>query len=209
MAITTSEASAAVAARPPPRRQSLLLRVSAHWADYLYVLPPLGVMALVIAYPIYYTIYPSFFKTSPSLAMEDITFIGFDNYVAVLRSQSFRDVTANTVIWTVFSTAIAFVLGFGAALALNGEFLGRGVLRALLLIPYVISAVAASYVWRWIYHSDFGVIGALATSLGLSDGPVNLLDNTISIRRTGTSPWYSRTTRSIRTKPSTRISPSR
>ena len=48
-------------------------------------------------------------------------------------------------------------MGFGAALALNREFVGRGLLRGILLVPYVISAVAAAYIWRWLYHSDFGV----------------------------------------------------
>jgi multiple sugar transport system permease protein len=65
------------------------------------------------------------------------------------------------VIWTGLSTFFAFLLGLGAALALHREFVGRGVLRALLLIPWVVSAVAASYVWKWLYHSDFGAIGAL------------------------------------------------
>ena len=68
-------------------------------------------------------------------------------------------------------------IGFGAALVLNREFIGRGLLRGMLLIPYVISAVAAAYVWRWLYHSDFGVIGALAVQLGFTDRPINFLDN--------------------------------
>ena len=54
-------------------------------------------------------------------------------------------------------------------------------LRAVLLIPYVVSAVAASYVWRWLYHSDFGVIGALSVQLGLTDGPINFLDNRYTV----------------------------
>ena len=89
----------------------------------------------------------------------------------------FWKVTLNTVIWTVFSTLIAFLLGLGAALALHREFIGRGILRAILLIPWVVSAVAASYVWRWLYHSDFGAIGALAVQLGLTDQPINFIDN--------------------------------
>ena len=52
---------------------------------------------------------------------------------------------------------------------------------ALLLIPWVVSAVAASYVWKWLYHSDFGVIGALAVQLGLSAEPINFLDNTTTV----------------------------
>ncbi len=74
-----------------------------------------------------------------------------------------------TLVWTVLSTFFAFVLGLGAALALHREFVGRGVLRGLLLIPWVVSAVAASYVWKWLYHSDFGVIGALSVQLGITD----------------------------------------
>ncbi len=47
----------------------------------------------------------------------------------------------------------------------------------MLLIPYVVSAVSASLIWQWIYHSDFGVIGALAVELGLSEEPINFIDN--------------------------------
>ena len=149
-----------------------------HRYDYLYVAPALLVMLLVIGYPVWFTIQLSFEKTSPSLSLAEQTFIGFDNYLTILRAESFRDVTINTLIWTFFSTFFAFLLGLGCALALNRAFVGRGVMRAILLIPYVISAVAASYIWRWLYHSDFGVIGALTTQLGLTSGPINFLDNT-------------------------------
>jgi multiple sugar transport system permease protein len=163
--------------RPVKKRANLLRRVIDHRADYLYILPALGVIVLVIGYPVYYTVYLSFFNTPPSLAMADKIFVGFENYVRILTSASFHSVTVNTMIWTVFSTFFAFVLGFGAALVLNREFVGRGILRGTLLIPYVISAVAASYVWRWLYHSDFGVIGATFVALGLSDGQVVFLDD--------------------------------
>ena len=62
---------------------------------------------------------------------------------------------------------------------------GRGFLRALLLIPWVVSAVAASYVWKWLYHSDFGAIGALVVQLGLSDEPINFIDNTQLLGKRG------------------------
>jgi multiple sugar transport system permease protein len=159
------------------RRPNLFRQIFRHWADYLYITPALGVMLLVIGYPIYYTVYLSFFNTPPSLSMADKIFVGADNYTRILGSRSFRDVTYNTVIWTVFSTIFAFVLGFGAALALNREFVGRGLIRGILLIPYVISAVAAAYVWRWLYHSDFGVIGALSVAAGMTEKPIVFLDD--------------------------------
>ncbi|WP_248306080.1 MULTISPECIES: sugar ABC transporter permease [unclassified Devosia] len=147
-------------------------------ADYLYVMPAIVVMLVVIAYPVYYTIELSFFKTPPSLQLKDKIFIGFDNYTTILGQASFWKVTVNTLIWTFFSTLFAFVLGLGAALALHREFVGRAFLRAILLIPWVVSAVAASYVWKWMYHSDFGAIGALMVQLGVTDQPINFIDNT-------------------------------
>ncbi len=151
-------AGAAVADRGP-RRRGLFGRIADHAGDYLYVAPALIVMLIVIAYPIYYTIELSFFRTPPSLAMADKIFVGLENYRTILASQTFHETTWNTAIGTVWSTFFAIVLGFGAALVLNREFIGRGFLRGLLLVPFVISAVAASYIWRWIYHSDFGVLG--------------------------------------------------
>ncbi len=156
-------------------------RILRHRADYLYVAPALLAMALVIAYPVYFTIYLSFFNTPPNLSLDDKIFVGLDNYARVLGADSVQEATVNTVIWTVFSTLFGFLLGFGAALALNREFPGRGVLRGILLVPYVISAVAAAYIWRWLMHSDFGVFGAITMALGITDKPINFLDNTDTV----------------------------
>jgi len=165
----------------PRKAAGILRRVLNHRSDYLYVLPALAVMMVVIAYPIYYTIELSFFKTPQNLQMKDKIFVGLDNYVTILSSESFRSVTLNTLTWTLFSTFFAFLIGLVAALSLHREFAGRGVLRALLLVPYVVSAVAASYVWKWLYHSDFGVIGALAVQFGLTEKPINFLDNLYTV----------------------------
>ena len=89
-------------------------RSGPHRADYLYVLPAIVVMLIVIAYPIYYTIDLSFFKTPPGLQLRDKIFVGFDNYTPILTSDVFWRVTLNTVIWTLASTFFAFVLGLGA-----------------------------------------------------------------------------------------------
>jgi multiple sugar transport system permease protein len=158
-------------------RSGLLWRVWTSRADYLYVLPALVVMLIVIAYPIYYTVELSFYNTPPSLQLRDKNFIGFDNYTLILSSEVFWQVTLNTFIWTIVSTLTAYVLGLGCALALHRDFAGRGVLRAILIIPWVISAVAASYIWKWIYHSNFGVIGAVLVELGLASRPPNFIDS--------------------------------
>ena len=71
-------------------------------------------------------------------------FVALENYQRILEADAFHEATWNTLVWTLFSTFFAFVFGFGAALALNRAFAGRGLLRGVLLVPYVISAVAAS-----------------------------------------------------------------
>jgi multiple sugar transport system permease protein len=159
----------------------LIRRIIRHRADYLYIAPALGVMLLVIGYPVYFTVYLSVFNTPPNLSLDDKIFVGLDNYQRVLGADSVHEASVNTMVWTVFSTFFAFVLGFGAAIALNREFVGRGLLRGILLVPYVISAVAASYIWRWLYHSDVGVIGAFFLQMGLSDHKLNFLDNTDTV----------------------------
>jgi multiple sugar transport system permease protein len=166
---------------PYPSPPGLLRRIAHHRADYLYVLPAIGVMLLVIGYPVYFTVYLSFFNTPPNLALNDKIFVGLDNYQRILTADSVHETTVNTLIWTVFSTLFSFAIGFGAALTLNRSFPGRGLLRGILLIPYVISAVAAAYVWRWLLHSDFGVFGAISMALGLTDHPINFLDNTTTV----------------------------
>lgn len=179
MSTATGAVEAARGSRPA--RDGVMHRMWDHRADYTYVMPALVVMLIVIAYPIYYTVELSFYQTPPSLQLRDKIFTGLDNYSNILGSPVFWKVTWNTVIWTVGSTFFAFVLGLGCALALHREFAGRGILRAILLIPWVVSAVAASYVWRWLYHSDFGVIGAVLVELGLADRPPNFIDNVTTV----------------------------
>jgi multiple sugar transport system permease protein len=175
--MTTVTGEADSARQPRAMRSDLLRKIWINRANYLYVLPAIVVMLVVIAYPIYYTVDLSFFKTPPGLQLKDKTFVGVDNYTAILTSDVFWRVTLNTVIWTLASTLIAFVLGYASALALHRDFFGRSILRAILIIPWVISAVAASYIWKWIYHSDFGIIGAVLVQLGLANRPPNFIDS--------------------------------
>lgn len=175
--MTIASAQAGVARKDVTARPSVFQQMWISRADYLYVLPAIIVMLIVIAYPIYYTIELSFFKTPPGLQLRDKIFVGTENYSAILSSDVFWKVTVNTFIWTIASTLIAFVLGYGCALALHRDFFGRAILRAILIIPWVISAVAASYIWKWIYHSDFGIIGAVMVQLGIVDRQPNFIDN--------------------------------
>jgi multiple sugar transport system permease protein len=180
--MTTVTTGQPAAARPATKvRTGIFNQAWISRADYLYVLPAIVVMLIVIAYPIYYTIDLSFFKTPPGLQLKDKEFIGLDNYTAILTSDVFWRVTLNTIIWTLASTVFSFIPGFGSAQALHRDVIGRGVLRAILIIPWVISAVAASYIWKWIYHSEFGVIGAVLMQLGFVSRPPNFIDSVSTV----------------------------
>jgi multiple sugar transport system permease protein len=165
-----------------PVRESLAQRLTRHWADYLYVVPSLLVMLVVIGYPLVYTVFLSFHATPPRTG--EWNFNGIQNYQEILSDSRFWRITLNTIYWTIGSTLFAFILGFGAALALHNPFPGRGIVRALLLIPWVVSAVAAAYVWRWILHSDYGLISGTLMSWGVIDRPLVLLDNKVRVMPT-------------------------
>ena len=167
---------APLTAPPPARRANLLKEIQRHRTDYLWVAPALLVMLLVIGYPFVYTIDLSFYDTPPS--SPNWYFNGLGNYAQILSDRSFWAITLNTAYWAIGSTVFAFLIGFGAALVVQRDFFGRGLLRGLLLIPYVISYVAAAYVWRWLYHSDFGLISGTLYDLYIIDSPINFLDST-------------------------------
>ncbi len=172
----TVSPSAAYRARKPP---SVWRRMRKNWSDYLYIAPALLVMLLVIGYPLVYTVWLGFFRDDPFTGTR--AWVGLGNYENLLAGESserFWDVTWNTFYWTIFSTFFAFVLGFGAALVIHREFIGRGIIRGILLIPWVISFVAAAYVWRWLLHSDYGLVSGMMLRWGWIDDPIIFLDST-------------------------------
>lgn len=176
MAVTESQlVPAPVAYRPTPAPRSTLSEIARHRTDYLWVAPALLVMLIVIGFPLVYTVNLSFYDTPPS--SPNWYFNGVENYRVILADPGFWAITLNTFYWTLGSTLLAFAIGFGAALVVQHEFLGRGLARALLLVPYVVSYVAAAYIWRWLYHSDYGLISGFLLDVGIIDTPINFLDS--------------------------------
>ncbi len=171
MALTVTPSTAA----PSRRKRRLLANMAFHWADYVYVLPAIAVMVLVIGYPIVYTIWLSFHATPIRSGPRDWT--GIANYHQILNDPKFWKTTKNTFIWTIGSTGGSFILGFSAALVLHKHFIGRGIVRAILLIPYVISAVTAAYVWKWMLHSDYGLLSGMLKNWGVIHQNLVLLDS--------------------------------
>lgn len=175
MASITAERQAAGEGFVRKKAPNLFQRIIRNRADYLYIAPALGVMGLVILYPFVYTIYLSFFNTPTS--SPEITFNGLENYRELFREDLFWLVIRNTIYWTIGSTILSFFLGLGAALLVNEKLPLIGIFRGILVVPYVIGHVTASYAWRWLLHGDFGVLSHTLIQWGLIEQPIPFLQS--------------------------------
>lgn len=98
-----------------------------------------------------------------------------ENYTDTITAPGFWKSIVTTVIYTVGTTIGSIVVGFIAALALRGRFRGRGMVRAVMLLPYVAPVVAVAYVWEVMLSPQYGFINALGTTYLGWDRPVNFL----------------------------------
>ncbi len=153
--VTTGEPTA-TGARGRRRRLSEGARAERR-LGWLLCAPAVIVMIAVTAYPIAYAIYLSLQRYDlrfPNLAH----FVGLSNYGAVLSSSYWWHALVVTVIITVVSVAIEFVLGMLLALLMYRTLFGRGTVRTTILIPYGIVTVAAAYGWQYAWTPHVGYL---------------------------------------------------
>lgn len=132
----------------------------------LYVAPAFLVVALVMLYPLIYTLTMGFFKNT--LFLKSPVFCGVDQYVKLFGDEIFRGSIVHTLAWTFGSVFFQFILGFAMALILHQAFVkGKTVLRIFLMVPWVLPSIIGSAVWKWMYNADYGVINFIFKSLGI------------------------------------------
>lgn len=141
---------------------------------YLLVLPAVLIIFAVVLIPAINAILMSF-QSYDLRRPNAIAFIGFDNYITVLKDPLFWSSLLRTVAWVVFGVGFQFVFGFILANLLNKSFHGRGVVRAISLIPWVTPGVLIGLMWRWIYDGSYGVLNDLLMKLNLIDMPIPFL----------------------------------
>jgi multiple sugar transport system permease protein len=127
---------------------------------WLLCAPAVIVMVAVTAYPIGYALYLSlqrYILSAPQLNK----FVGFSNYGAVLSSPFWWHALWVTVLITVVSVAIEFVLGMLLALLMYRTIFGRGVVRTTMLIPYGIVTIVAAFGWQYAWTPSTGYLSAL------------------------------------------------
>ncbi|CAN5575847.1 sugar ABC transporter permease [soil metagenome] len=135
---------------------------------YLMILPTLLVVLLIGAWPILYALYLSFLRILPT----GQSFVGLDNYATLFSDPNFWGAVVNTVVFTVASVGLEFVLGISIALVLNRGFVGQGAARAIAIVPWAFPTVVSGLMWRLMYTDQVGIFAYLADSFGLVDGPI-------------------------------------
>ena len=124
------------------------------------IAPAVIVMIAVTGYPLVYAVILSLERYNLELP-QDVKFIGFANYGAVLTSSYWWQALTVTVIITAFSVAITLVLGMLLAQVLHRTVFFRGSIRTVSLIPYGIVTVAAAYSWQFAWTPSEGYLSAL------------------------------------------------
>ena len=161
----TTEASSAPRSRPR-RRRSRLQRKQTRLA-WLLLLPALVAVGLVALYPLGRTIYYSFTDQQFLSGIEATHWIGLENYKDLIHDTLFRDAVVLTVKFTLITVAFEFLLGMIIALTVNSGFKGRGVMRAMMLVPWAIPTVVSALMWKWMYNDIYGVINDAGVRLHL------------------------------------------
>ncbi len=97
-------------------------------------------------------------------------FVGLKNYTELLASPEFWESFGRTVYFAGVSIALELFLGMMIALLLNDGIRGQGFLRAIIILPWAIPTIVNGSMWKWIYHSQYGVLNALLTQTHLIEG---------------------------------------
>jgi len=125
------------------------------------LLPALAVVVFVAIYPLGRTVYQSFTNQEFLAGLEPTKQVGLDNYRTLIHDTIFRDTVVLTLKFTVITVSLEFLLGLIIALVVNSHFTGRGVMRAIMLVPWAIPTVVAAKMWQWMLDDTYGVVNDL------------------------------------------------
>ena len=153
------EAAQPARARPDRRRVG--------WVRRVPLLPALVYTIIVTQLPFLLTLWYSL--ESWSLVRPGSQhFVGLTNYVDVFQDSQFWTTALNTVVMTVGTVLIAMVIGVGLALLLGRKFVGRGIVRTLLITPFLVMPVAGALVWKTVMlDPTFGIVNFLLRPFGI------------------------------------------
>ncbi|MBO0131725.1 carbohydrate ABC transporter permease [Agrobacterium burrii] len=141
--------------------------------DIVLVALPLSFLFVMAGLPLIYNIVMSFQEVDMfSLGTFVRPFVGFKNYVDLLRQPETLPILMNTVTFVVASIAGQFAIGFGLALFFWVNFPGATWLRGLFLVSWVMPGLVVGAIWNWILSGDFGVLNFFLRESGLISGNI-------------------------------------
>ena len=158
---------------PAPRRRRRRTKLQRRQTriGWILLLPSLAVVAFVALYPLGKTVYQSFTNQEFLAGLEPTKWVGLENYRELWHDTIFRDAVWLTVKFTLITVSFEFVLGLIIALVVNSSFKGRGVMRAVMLVPWAIPTVVAARMWQWMLDDVFGVINDILLKLHIISHP--------------------------------------
>lgn len=146
--------------------------------DHLFVLPALIFVLATMVYPVLYNIVLSMSDADfISFVQGTDKYVGLGNYRRLISDPELRNSFGVSILYTTGSIALMYVLGFAMALFFNQRFKGQALLRAMLLLPWVLPTVVSANVWRWMLDGTYGVVNWALQGVGLLSEPVFWLGN--------------------------------
>jgi multiple sugar transport system permease protein len=164
MAIRTE--SLTTVARPRRRAVSLAL-----WLDreavfsWMMMALPLLFLAALVGYPLIYGVLLSLEHRSVG---KPGTFIGLQNFITDFHDPVFWRVAVNTFIYTIVATLLKMVGGLALAVAMNQDFRMKNLIRALLLLPFIVPTVLSTVAWMWMLDPAFSIVNRLLIGVGMT-----------------------------------------
>ncbi|KMS85195.1 ABC transporter permease [Streptomyces regensis] len=153
---------------PPVPDLSARARLRARVSGWLFLLPALVHLLLFFGYPIVKNVVMSFQEYSPTTFYTGAApFVGLRNYTEILSADGFWRVLLTTVVFTVGSVVGQFVIGLALALFFQRKFPLGGLLRSLLLLPWLLPLVVSGTAWRWMLDTDSGIVDQALRGLHL------------------------------------------
>jgi sorbitol/mannitol transport system permease protein len=150
----------AVPGSPPSRRPSAR---AVAWARRAPLMPALVFMVVVTQLPFVATLVISFMDWN-ALYPDQRAFTGFANYANVFSDPDLRSSVLTTIWLTVAVVLVGLLLGLGLALLLDRRFRGRGLVRTMLIAPFLVVPVAAALLWKHVlYNPEYGLLNGVLT----------------------------------------------
>jgi len=141
-----------------------LRKIRATLIGYLLIFPSFIFLVIFTYYPIVRSIWLSMFKRA---GVGVSRFVGLGNYISMFESRLFIEVLKNNLVYAVFSTIPAIVLGLLFAVLLNRQIKGRGFFRFAMFYPTMIPISAASMVWIFLFSQSFGLVNKVLSIMHL------------------------------------------